>query len=77
MCQHTCIYMNYIFQPCDIRRREKVGALYSTVFGSLVFNNRAYPRFLSPVPWNSPGSSVVIVVHVFSQAEDKGNYCAL
>ena len=38
--------------PCDARRREKVGALYSAVSGLLAIISRAYPRFLSPVLWN-------------------------
>ena len=42
----------HVIPPCDTRRREKVGALYSTVSGLLAFISRAYPRFLSPVPRN-------------------------
>ena len=37
-----------LISPCDARRREKVGALYSAVSGLLVIISRAYPGFLSP-----------------------------
>ena len=51
-----------LIPPCDTRR-EKVGALYSTVSDLLAAISRAYPQYLSPEPRNIyPGSSVVIVV---------------
>ena len=44
-------YMNQ-FQQCDVRRREKVGALYSVVSGSLAIISRACTLNFSPVPQN-------------------------
>ena len=40
-----------LIPPCDARR-EIVRALYSAVSGLLAVISRAYPQFLSPVPWN-------------------------
>ena len=42
------IYVRELIPPCVARRREKVGALYSTVSGLLAVISRAYPQFLSP-----------------------------
>ena len=42
------------------RKREKVGALYSTVSSLLAIISRIYPRFFFPASWNIiciPGSS--------------------
>ena len=36
-----------LISPRDARRREKVGALYSSFSGLLAVISRAYPRFLS------------------------------
>ena len=45
-------YIHELIPPCDARRREKVGALYSAVSDLLAVISRAYPQFLSPVPQN-------------------------
>ena len=50
---HTSVYTS-TNAPCDARRREKVGIeLYNTVSGLISIISRAYPSFLSPVPWNN------------------------
>ena len=46
------IFTYELIPPCDARRREKVGALYSAVSGLLDVISRAYPQFLSSVPRN-------------------------
>ena len=55
--------MNNVIPPSDTRRREKVGALYSTVPGLLAIISRVYPLIpLScAMKYNySYGSSVVV-----------------
>ena len=49
---HIKLGRHELIPPCDARRREKVGALYSTVYGLLAVISRAYPPFLSPVSRN-------------------------
>ena len=48
--------------PCDARRREKVGSLYSAVYGLLAVFSRAYPQFLSLAPQNIIALAIVLVI---------------
>ena len=49
-----------LIPSCDIRRREKVGALYSAVSGLLAFSSRAYYHGI----YNLGSSVVIVVLHV-------------
>ena len=44
---HVHTYIYELNPPCDTRRREKVGALYSTVSGLLAVISRAHSISLS------------------------------
>ena len=48
----TLYQTHELIPPCDARRREKVGALYSAISGLLVVISRAHPQSLSHAPQN-------------------------
>ena len=51
---YVYIFIHELIPPCDTRKGENVGALYSAVYvyDLLVVISRAYPRLLSCVPQN-------------------------